>query len=69
MMNHYNTMTKSLNIDPSNVNALNGKAIALKNLKRYNESLQYYDKILNIDPSDVNSLNGQTYCFKESKKI
>ena len=46
MMNHYNTMTKYLNIDPSNVNALNNKAIALKNLKRYDEAIQYYDKIL-----------------------
>ena len=49
-------MTKYWNIDPSNVNALNNKAIALKNLKRYDESLQYYDKILNIDPSNVNAL-------------
>ena len=46
MMKLYNTMTKYLHIDPSNVNALNSKAIALKNLKRYDESLQYYDKIL-----------------------
>ena len=35
MMNHYNTMT-ILNIDPSNVNALNGKS-CLKESERYNE--------------------------------
>ena len=46
MMKPYNLYNKSLAIDPSNLDILNNKAIALKNLKRYDESLQYYDKIL-----------------------
>ena len=39
---------KVLTIDPSNVNALNNKAIALKNLQKYDEAIQYYDKVLCI---------------------
>ena len=44
------------------------KCIALKNLKKYDESLQYYDKILNIDPSNVNALNGKAIALKNLKK-
>ena len=67
-MNHYSTMTKSWDIDPSNVNALNNKGIALKNLKRYDESIQYYDKILAIDPSNVNALNNKAIALKNLKR-
>ena len=44
-------MTKSLAIDPTNVNALNGKAIILQNLQKYDEAIEYYDKALAIDPT------------------
>ena len=41
MMNHYNTMTKSWTINPSNVNALNNKGSALNKLNRYDEAIQF----------------------------
>ena len=44
-------MTKLLDIDPTYVDALNGKAIALQDLQKYDEAIQYYDKVLDIDPT------------------
>ena len=37
MMKLYSTMTKSLAIDPTNINALNGKAIYFTKLQKYDE--------------------------------
>ena len=50
---------KVLDIDPSNVNALNNKGLALDHLQRYDEALQYFDKALTIDPSSFSALNNK----------
>jgi hypothetical protein len=43
---------KVLNIDPTNISALNNKGVALYNLGHYDEAIQWYDKVLAIDPND-----------------
>jgi tetratricopeptide (TPR) repeat protein len=50
---------KVLAIDPSSVNALNSKGLALDHLQRYDEAVQTFDKALAIDPSSVNALNNK----------
>lgn len=59
---------KLLAIDPSYVNALNGKGNVLKDLERYNEALQYYDRALSLDPINVDALNGQTFALANLDK-
>ena len=51
MMRLYRYYDKALAIDPTYVNALNGKANVLQNLQRYDEAIKYYDKVLAIDPT------------------
>ena len=50
---------KVLAIDPSSVNALNSKGLALDHLQRYDEAVQTFDKALSINPSSVNALNNK----------
>ena len=44
MMKHYRTYDKILDIDPSNIDALNNKAIVLKDLQKYDEALRTMTK-------------------------
>ena len=39
-----------------------------KNLQRYDEVLQYYDKSLAIDPSNVNALNNKAIALKNLQR-
>ena len=43
-------MIKLLKIDPNHVNALNNKGLALNNLGKYEEAIDWFDKALEIDP-------------------
>ncbi|MGA9154381.1 MAG: tetratricopeptide repeat protein [Candidatus Nitrosopolaris sp.] len=44
---------KTIEIDPKNTDAWNGKGVALYNLGRYYEAIKCYDKAIEIDPNDV----------------
>ncbi|MDW3605491.1 MAG: tetratricopeptide repeat protein, partial [Nitrososphaeraceae archaeon] len=57
-----------LAINPSSVNALNNKGLALEHLQRYDEALQFYDKALSLDPSSIQALNGTSSILAELKK-
>ena len=59
---------KVLAIDPSSVNALNSKGLALEHLQRYDEALQFYDKALSLDPSSIQALNGTSSILAELQK-
>jgi len=48
-----------LKIDPKHLISLHSKAVALFNLGRLNESIEYYDKVLNIDPKELDSLHSK----------
>ena len=48
-------------IDPNDVDALNNKVLALSNLGKFNESIEYYDKALAISPNDVYALNNKGF--------
>ena len=37
----------------NNVDAWNNKGVALDNLGRYQEAIEYYDKALEIDPDNM----------------
>ena len=50
---------KVLEIDSSDIDALNGKAEALENIGKHDEAIIYYDKVLEIDSSDIDALNGK----------
>ena len=39
--------------------ALDNKGLALYNLGKYEEAIEWYDKVLKIDPNDVNALNNK----------
>ena len=39
--------------------ALNNKGLALKNLGKYQEAIEWYDKALKIDPNDIYALNNK----------
>jgi tetratricopeptide (TPR) repeat protein len=51
-------------ISPKNVGVLDGKALALTGLKKYNESIALYGKALAIDPKNVNALNSKGLTLK-----
>ena len=38
---------------------MNNKGLALNNLGKYEEAIEWYDKALKIDPNDVNALNNK----------
>jgi len=48
-----------LQIIPSDIDALIGKAIALDNIGNHEEAILFYDKVLEIDSSDIVALNGK----------
>lgn len=41
-----------LKVNPTHINALNYKGLALASLGNYEEAIQWYDKVLNIYPND-----------------
>jgi len=60
---------KSLEINPLNALALNGKANSFYAQERYPEALIFYDKTLDIDPLDVHALNNKGNTLKKLGKI
>ena len=48
--------------------ALTGKATALKNLERYDEALEQYDKVLAIDLTDIHALNDKAIILQNLKR-
>ena len=48
-----------LKVNPTDIHALNYKALALAGLGHYDEAIQWYDKVLNIDPTNVFALNNK----------
>jgi tetratricopeptide (TPR) repeat protein len=45
-----------------------GKANVLYDQQKYDEALQYYDKVLAIDPSNVDALNGKRFALANLDK-
>ena len=43
---------KILQVNPTDIHALNYKGLALASLGNYEEAIQWYDKVLDIDPND-----------------
>ena len=50
---------QALAINPGDLEALNGKGKALKELERYDESIEEYDKALSIDPTYKKAWNNK----------
>jgi len=48
-----------LAIDSSDIDALNGKALALDTIGKHEEAITYYDVVLAIGSSDIEALNGK----------
>jgi tetratricopeptide (TPR) repeat protein len=48
-----------LKVNPTHIQALNYKGLALASLGHYEEAIQWYDKVLNIDPANVTALNNK----------
>jgi len=48
-----------LAIDSSDIDALNGKALALDTIGKHDEAITYYDTVLAIGSSDIEALNGK----------
>jgi len=48
-----------LKVNPTHINALNYKGLALASLGKYQEAIQWYDKVLKMDPSNVSALNNK----------
>ena len=47
---------KVIAIEPKDIDALSNKAIALRNLGKYEEAIGYFEKVLAIDPSNTTTL-------------
>ena len=52
------TYHKALELDPKNLNSLNGIASVLTTLERYEEAVQYFNTALSVDPKNDNARNG-----------
>jgi len=50
---------KVLAIDSTDIDALNGKALALDSIGKPEEAISYYDKVLAISSSNIEALNGK----------
>src|SRR5437660_2234444 len=50
---------KAITINPTNINALYNKALALDRLGKVNEAILSYDKVLTISPNDTDTLNNE----------
>jgi tetratricopeptide (TPR) repeat protein len=50
---------KALVIDPSTVDTLTNKGLALAALHKYSEAIKYYDKALTIKPNLQDAINGK----------
>ncbi|HEX6646209.1 MAG TPA: tetratricopeptide repeat protein [Nitrososphaeraceae archaeon] len=48
-----------LKVNPTHIDALNYKGLALARSGHYEEAIQWYDKVLNIDPTNVYALNNK----------
>jgi len=48
-----------LALDSSEIDALNGKALALDNTGKHEEAITYYDMVLALDSSEIDALNGK----------
>jgi len=48
-----------LAIDSSDIDALNGKALALDTIGKHEEAITFYDTVLAIGSSDIDALNGK----------
>ena len=48
-----------LAIDSSDIDALNGKGLALDTIGKHEEAITYYDMVLAIGSSDIDALNGK----------
>jgi len=57
-----------LAIDSSDIDALNGKALALDNIGKHEEAITYYDTILAIGSSDIDALNGKALALYNLEK-
>ena len=53
------SLISSSTINSTEIDTLYNKATSLYDNQRYDEAIQYYDKILAIDPSSVNALNNK----------
>jgi tetratricopeptide (TPR) repeat protein len=50
---------KILQVNPTDIHALNYKGLALASLGHYDEAIQWYDKVLKIDSTNVSALNNK----------
>jgi tetratricopeptide (TPR) repeat protein len=59
---------RALEIDLNNTDALNNKAWALYELKKYEESLECCNKALKVDPNDIDAWTHKGWALQELKK-
>ena len=45
------------------------QSLVLQDLKKYDEAIQYYDKILAIDPKHIDALNNKANALSRFTKI
>ena len=57
-----------LKVNPTHIQALNYKGLALASLGHYEESIQWYDKVLNIDPNDKDAKYNKGIALLSLKK-
>jgi tetratricopeptide (TPR) repeat protein len=59
MIIKYNMSERSLAINPNYVFAIDTKALILNELGRYQEAVEWYDKVLEKDPKFITSINNK----------
>ena len=58
-----------IEMDPFDIDALNGKGFALDNLGSHEEAIKYFDEALEIDPSDIDALNGKAIALENMGEL
>ena len=53
-----------LAIDSSDIDALNGKALALTSIGDYEEAIFHYDKVLEVDPKNNDAIIGKSFALE-----
>ena len=55
-------------MDPSNKGGPYGKALIFYSQQKYDDAIEYYNKVLGIDPTFIDAINGKAFSLASLSK-